>query len=38
MIVYKVYMLFYKHYLYPTRTLLISYLNTIGSILMASNC
>ena len=37
-IVYKVYMLFYKHYLYPTRTLLKPYYNTIGSILMASNC
>ena len=29
LIVYKVFMLIYKPYLYPIKTLLISYLNTI---------
>ena len=37
-IVYKVYMLFYKPYLYPTRTLLISYINAILAILVVSYC
>ena len=38
LIVYKVYNVFYKYYLYPIKTLLISYLNTIWSILVVSYC
>ena len=38
LIVYKVFMLIYKPYLYPIKTLLISYLNTIWSILVVSYC
>ena len=38
LIVYKVFMLIYKPYLYPIKTLLISYFNTIWSILVVSYC